>query len=410
MTKRRILTVEYVDGLKPEDERYQVHDSQTPGLHIEVTPKGARSFYWLRWVPHEGRNRRIRIGAYPEVKLKPARERAKDFNRALEMRKDPEKFAFGLPEDATRTVDTAWDLYCKEAGAELADRTLQHAKWQYDRHVKPLLGSTPIESVTKADIAVVLSQTSRKRKVEGRTVGGPVAANRVRALLSSLFAWAVEHGLVASNPVVGTKVRREKARGRYVLPEEMPRFLEAVENCENKDVADAVKLLLFTGQRVGDLMAAKWREFDLDAAAWTIPRERFKSRVEQRVPLTKEAVKILERRSEQKSGPWVFPRSHEGHRKDLRPTWDDIVAEARLSGLHPHDLRRTTGMALSSSGADHAVIVMILGHSTAALGVTARYATPPFERQRAALERAVSYMLAGPQTAEIVQLGRGKAS
>ena len=393
MSRARVLSKTAIKEAKPDPKRSRrrIWDARKQGLCVEITRTGAKSFYWIR--NGAGGQYRIRLGSVTDLELDDARVMAGRGNEALAKRKDPRGLIFEKPEEGALTVKEAIQLHLDEAG--LARRSRQNREWQLARHVEPILGSKPLSEVTRADVAHVLSIAAKKRVEDGRAVGGPVAANRVRAQLSALFSFAIEHGHVDINPVVGTRPRRERGRERYLTPDETKRLLEALHVAPD-EVGDAVRLLLFTGQRVGDVLALKPRELDLEGVlpTWRIPATRFKGRREHRVPLIPQAVEVLRERDSFR-------------RNSLRPWWERVLEKARIRDMHVHDLRRTVGMALGATGADHAIIVHVLGHSPSLLGVTARYSAPSLERQAAALQRAVAYLMGELEAADVVPLAGG---
>jgi len=407
---KKKLTEEYVKRLLPSDGKQVIWDTQTPGLNLQIQPSGTKTWYWLRWVTSMRKRQRNKIGRWPETKLRKAREMAETFNEAVRNRKNPRLYAFGRTTEDLVTLNAVWTKYRSEMEDE--DGSVSNRVYietlQYNRHVKPLLGEESVEAIATSEVAGVLAKITKGYKVDKREVGGKTAAIRVRALLSKLFNYGILHGFCGTNPVSGTRASKEIPRDRYILPEEMPKFLAAVDDYENQNISDAIHLLLFTGQRKGNVFAMRWEELDLDARVWTIPSTKTKSGREYRVPIVERALLILEQSRQSSESEWVFPSARsdgEKPMKDIRSHWSKILARSKLPGLRMHDLRRTVGTYLSEAGASYDVTVRILGHSDKNLGVTARYVQPSMDRMKTALEAAVFRMFQEETDAEIVAIG-----
>jgi integrase len=199
------------------------------------------------------------------------------------------------------------------------------------------------------------------------------------------------------NPASRIKLNREEPRVRYLRPDEIGKFLAALDQLGKKsrykNQVDAIKMLLFTGQRKNNVLGAEWKELDIDHAEWTIPGSKTKQGREMRVALAPAVIEILNKRT--KAGRYVFPanskRSKCGHIADIRKTLASACEIAGVKDLHLHDLRRTFGSWQANAGASLQVVGDSLGHADTA--TTERvYAHLGIETIRESVEKAVELM------------------
>jgi integrase len=196
--------------------------------------------------------------------------------------------------------------------------------------------------------------------------------------------------------------------------DELRRLTEALAAHPSQSAANAVRLLLLTGARRGEVMASTWDQFDLEAGIWVKPSSHTKQKREHRVPLSAPARQLLaemkadeDRKAEEKRrspSRFVFPaRFGGGPLTDLKSAWSVLCKAADLKGVRLHDLRHTYASVLASAGLSLPVIGGLLGHSTPS--TTARYAHLYDDPLRAATERAAA-VITGKPTAEVVPFER----
>ena len=161
--------------------------------------------------------------------------------------------------------------------------------------------------------------------------------------------------------------------------------------------ADALEFCLWTGDRSGNVKAARWAEISIERATWTIPASTHKNKKPVTIALTPRAMSIIERRKEQSRGEWVFPGRRRGHPLvNLAKPWSRLIKAAGLQGVRIHDIRRTAGSWMAAGGASLPVIGKALGHaSTAATQIYARLDLDP---ARAAITAAGAAIEAASQS------------
>lgn len=226
------------------------------------------------------------------------------------------------------------------------------------------------------------------------------------AILSKMFSLAIKWGWRADNPTKGIERNREEPRHRYLSPDELVRLTTALAGHDDRQAADIVRMLLLTGSRSGEVQAAKWDQFDLEAGHWTKPASSVKQKTQHRTPLSAPTLQLLNELREKApaDAEFVFPGRMDGHRVDIHGNWAQICKAADISAVRLHDLRHTFASVLASSGLSLPIIGALLGHRT--MAATAKYAHLYDDPLRAATERAAA-IVTGKPSAEIVEM-KGK--
>ena len=378
-SERFAFTVARLKVLKPKAERYWVLDTKTPGLAVMVTPAGKRSYYFVRKV--SGRVERVRIGdiTMTEESLKRAIGRLQG---AIADGRSPTR-----ERRAVRSEMTLAELWALFQVRRATKRSLDTDTKRY----KHLLGlaNRKLSAISHADVSALLAKIT--------TTSGPIAANRTRALLHSMFAVGIEAGLEIANPVSGTARNAEHSKSRYLEPDELRRFWQATLAEPEDDTRVFLQVLLLTAARGATVAAARWSDIDLRSAVWHVPPESMKAGKPLDLPLAKRTVQILRERADaaQDGVEWVFPslRNESGHlAKVPREGWARVIGRAEIAGVTPHDLRRTHATYGLAAGIPIEVLGKALGHTPIG-GVTAIYAQADLALVRLAVDRTVDAIL-----------------
>lgn len=277
---------------------------------------------------------------------------------------------------------------------DLRVATQRDYKRQVAVDIVPALGRMAVAGITHADVDAF------HRKISKRS---PVQANRILAALSKMFSMAVKFGWRPDNPCKGIERNAENKRHRYLSAAELERLTEALDELKDQGAADAIRLLLLTGARRGELLAARWSDIDLDAAVWTKPGSTTKQKTMHRVPLSEAACTLLRGMKRSTDSEYLFPPPERltPHRLDLDDAWAIIRKSANIPDVRLHDVRHTYASVLASAGLSLPVIGALLGHASPT--TTARYTHLFDDPLRAATERA-SAVITGKPAAEIVPL------
>lgn len=441
-------------------KRAYYRDPKTRSLHFVVTDSGTRSFVFYRKV--NGRPERVLLGRFDELSIEQARDRAAELNGRVAQGWDPRK------ERQQEKLELTLGQLFAEFLSRYGRANLRHAE-EYEnkfrryfcttRHGGMNLENVKVRDVTRAEIARVFGNVTSK--------GMPITANRVLALVSSVFGWAVRAGLIEANPAHGIRKNSERqfARDRFLQPHEMPAFFKAVAADESDVMRDYVLLSLLTGQRQANILRMKWSEIDFDNKVWRIPRTSTKTGREYVVPLIQQALDILDARKQQGSpSAYVLDGSGDsGHMSEPKKGWRRVLVRAELfqllealreplglsqeriaeahawnwwdirrglaayqrdarelgidptrfsmSDLRMHDLRRTLASWQATTGANLVAISKTLNHSN--VSTTSIYARLQVDPVRDAIRVASDAMFAAAQRAPssaVVPFARGAAA
>ncbi|MBE2263537.1 MAG: integrase arm-type DNA-binding domain-containing protein, partial [Burkholderiaceae bacterium] len=263
------------------------------GLYLELTAAGGT--YWRLKYRHGGKEKRLALGVYPAVSLKDARDQATEARKALKAGDDPGELRktekAKAMHEAVNTLEAVSCDWLAHQAARWSDETQGRIRASLEADIFPALGARPMASVKPGEIMAAV------KAIEAR--GAPDQAGRVLQRVKSIYRWAVTHERIEANPMLDLVpseiLKPREVQNRAALPDrELPEFLAKLDAYEgDPHTVNALRLLMLTAVRPGEGRGARWAEFDLDAALWTIPPERMKMRAEHRVPLSGQALEVL---------------------------------------------------------------------------------------------------------------------
>ena len=385
--------------LPPASGNKLYYDAEIKGFAVRITAAGARAF--VVNYRAAGRERRYTIGSFPDWSTAAARKEAAELKQRIDRGEDP--MGERHDERAAPTVGELIDRFAADYLPKKRESTRRDYLAMLENIVRPELGKMKVTDVRHADIDRL------HRKVSERA---PYRANRVAAVLSKMLSFAVKLEWRDENPVKGLDRNPEERRYRYLTYDELRRLTEALANHSSRDAANAVRLLLLTGARRGEVLSATWDQFDLAVGVWTKPSSHTKQKREHRVPLSAPARQLLadmradaERRGE--ASPYLFPaRTGEGPVGDIKKSWAALCKAAGINGVRLHDLRHTYASVLASAGQSLPVIGALLGHTQPS--TTARYAHLFDDPLRAATERVGAIVSGDVDTsADVLRIRNG---
>jgi integrase len=337
------------------------------GFGLRLSPT-ART--WVLGYVVAGRERRMVIGAFPTWDTKQARERAAELRRLVDAGGDP------LEErQATRSAPTMAELLDEYEQAAMAKRSYRHDAAMVAKIIRPRWGARKVASITLDDVEKLHAELTR--------AGTPIRANRVVACASACFRLALKRRYISENPCRNISRNPENRRTRYLSVAELAKLIAVLDAWPDQISAAAIKLLLLTGARRGELLRATWSEFDLLAGLWIKPASHCKNKREHRLPLSAEAVAVLLSLPRHNSSDLLFPNSRRRPWSEIA-AWPEIRKAAGLEDVHVHDLRHSAASLMVSSGHSLELIGGVLGHSQAS--TTQRYS----HLMDGALRRAVN--------------------
>ena len=365
----------------PQDGRVVYRDLKTKGFEVWVSSHGTKVFYFLRKLRGTQKLIRIKIGGFPEMSVEEAKRQASLYNLEVEKGNNP--------------LQSIQDYKAEPFFSELFNDYIErHSKvhkktWKEDltnyRLYLEELGKKKLSEIVKKDIALIHNGITKKGHLR--------TANKVLALLSSVFNWAISTGLFNDNPVKGIKKNREVSRDRFlgqVDTTEMQRFFDAVLAESNKTIRDYILISLFSGARRSNILSMRWSDLDLERGLWYIKIT--KNGTPQTVTLCPEAISILTERKKDTNSFFVFPGTGQsGHLKEPRKGWKRILKRAGIEDLRIHDLRRSFGSWQAITGASPLIIGKSLNHKN--IQSTAIYSRLNIDPVRLLVNNAVAAMM-----------------
>jgi integrase len=374
------LTKVQVDQLQPKQKRYVVWDGELSGFGVRVSPTGHKGYVAVYRPNGGGRRETLRwlsIGTHGTLTPEQARKSAKKKLAAAELGADPagELKEKRLAKRFRDVVNYYLDEYAVQA--RLRPATLRQARALLVTHAIPLLGAMRAGEVKAADI--------RRLHNTVYEASGRYQANRTLAYVRKVFSLAIEAGERVDNPAKGVKSFPEDKRERFLSDDEAARFFKAVDGLDDQNAADALRLLLLTGARRGEVLGARFDQFDLETGVWTKPSAHTKQKKTHRLILDGPALEIVRAlRAADPFGVFLFPgKDRSKPRADLKRPWESVRTTADLKGITIHSLRHSHASFLISVGVPLAVVGRGLGHTQAA--TTQRYAHVADQAQREAM-------------------------
>lgn len=366
----------------PASGRVEYFDTGLPGFGVRVSAEGRRT--WLVRYRVKGRKAKgsMTLGTFDAERfgLAEAREKAKDALRAAEKGTDPAE-----PVRKARRADSVKELCARflEEYAKKRKRSWLTDERIIERDIVPEIGNLKASTVTRANIREVL-RTVMEREA-------PIMANRVLGLLRKIFNWAIteEIGGVEHNPcALIPKPAPENRRDRVLSVEEIATLWKALDNPAvrlPKRIRIALKLVLLTAQRKGEVIAAEWAEIDRqNERVWTIPAGKAKNKLSHRVPLSSTALGLLdELKPLSGKSRWLFPSPKEDRPivgRAVNHALTKALGHLEVSNITPHDLRRTAASHMTGMGISRLVVQKILNHVETS--VTAVYDRHSYDREK----------------------------
>lgn len=429
------LTKRIVDAAEKQAARYTLFDSEIKGFGLRVFPSGAKSWIFEYKGSEGGRRastRRVTIGAVGTLTPDEARSLADLLRAKVRLGGDPQKEKTAQREAPT-LAEVAERFLAAHVKAKRKAATASHYEDALNRLVLRTLGKRKAKEVTRGDLA----------KLHLSLAKTPFQANRMLAVVSSMYQWAGKHGETPDgyNPASGIERFAEEGRERFLSADELERLGSAIRLAETDGVpweidqdkkrkhvpktkqattidpfaAAALRLLIFTGARVGEILNLKWAHVDLERGLLLLPDSKTGKKT---IVLNAPAMQILADLDH--VGVYVIAGATAGQkdekpRADLKRPWEMVRKQAKLDGLRLHDLRHNFASFGAGGGLGLPIIGKLLGHAQAS--TTQRYAhldADPLRRAADAIGAAIAGAMgemaarngeaAGP--AEIIPLKR----
>ncbi|MBD8550684.1 tyrosine-type recombinase/integrase [Sphingomonas sp. CFBP 8764] len=399
------LTQSVVKALEPRLSDYVEWCGMLAGFGCRVRPTGSKSFIAQYRVG--GRNsptRKVTVGTYGKLTVEEAREAARAILAKAELGHDVA--GDRAKQRAEMTVAQLCDEYLVDGCGHKKLSTIATDKGRIERHIKPLLGRKRVSEVKRADVEKFMRDVEKgKTAVDEKTgkygraivTGGKGTATRTVRLLGGIFTYAVDRGYIETNPRLGVKVYADGKGERFLSGDELGKLGEAMREAEidglpwqlNEDAkakhrptnADsqrdmisphaiaAIRLLLLTGCRAGEILNLKWQEVDFERGFLNLSDSKTGRK---QVLISPPALQILADIPRIKGNSYVIAgEKPDKPRSDIKRPWKRITAHAGLDDLRLHDLRHSYASVGASAGMGLTIVGKLLGHASPA--TTARY-------------------------------------
>ncbi|MBF0185346.1 MAG: tyrosine-type recombinase/integrase [Magnetococcales bacterium] len=359
------LTDTMLRNLKPEERPYRKSDGG--GLYIQVEPNGSK--LWRIAYRHQKTQKTLAIGKYPIVTLKEARTKLGEVKILLDEGTDPGELR---REEKTRSIARPEDDHFEPVARAWIEKrikptyTEKHAilvTRRLEIDVFPIIGTRPIQEIKAADVLAILE------RMESR--GVVVSAHRVKQIIGQIFRYAVAVGKADTDPTYALRGAltpvREKHHASITDPSRIGELLRAIDGYQGSFVVRcALKLVPLVFVRSGELRHAEWTEIDFEKSEWRIPAAKMKMKEQHIVPLSKQAIAILESlRPLTGDGKYLFP----GERTRERCISENTTTAAlRRLGyakeeMTTHGFRSMASTILNEHGWNRDAIELQLAHS-----------------------------------------------
>lgn len=367
--ERTKITRRTVEALKPGERLW---DDELAGFVVRCQ---ARSKTYGLQVRINGAQRWITVGKHPVLLPEQARQEARRLLGDVAAGKDP-----ASERDRRKSIpniaEFGAEFLASHVEAKLKPSTQAEYRRILDKRITPAIGKLRIDAVTEPDVA----------KLHGSLRTMPYEANRVLAVLSKMMTIAERQGVrpKGTNPCQGHERYRESKRERFLSAEELGRLGEALATAEASSkvspyVIAALRLLIFTGARRGEVLNLRWEHVDVERGMLHLPDSKTGKKT---IHMHPPAVQLLASLRRVDGNPYVFAGGRADHGdkgraegqpiKDLMVPWIAIRNAAGLAGVRMHDLRHSYASVAAARGGSLLMIGKLLGHSHAA--TTARYA------------------------------------
>lgn len=348
------LTDAAIRQAKPRERDWKLADDK--GLFILVTSRGSK--LWRLKYRHNGTEKKLALGAFPELGLKEARARRDDARRTLASGVDPSRERRAAKAKALVGAATTFEAVareyiekCKKEGR--AEATLAKAEW-FLSLLRPALGNLPIGEITPLELLAPLRNVER--------AGHRETASRLRSFASRVFRYAIataRAGNDPAQPLIGALAAPVTAHHPAVTdPKALGALLRAIDGYTGQPATIyALKLTPHIFQRPGEIRQAEWTEIDFEKAVWTIPvgrmKVRGKGRSDHHVPLSRQALDVLRNvQTINGTGRYVFPSLRSASRPLSENTVNAALRRLGYGGdeMTAHGFRTTASTLLNESG------------------------------------------------------------
>jgi len=354
------LNARQVETAKPKDKPYKMADGG--GLYLLVKTNGSR--YWRLKYRIDGKEKLLALGVYPDVSLADARAKRDEARKGiaggidpLEVKKEQKVEREAQVKNTFQEIALEWhNMKVKKWSAGYASDILEAS----NKDVFPFIGQRPVADIKPLELLNVL------KKMEDR--GATEKAKKVRQRCGEVFRYAIVTGRAEYNPapdLTSAMQGHESTHYPFLTTEELPAFFKALAGYSGSELMVlAARLLIITGLRTGELRGALWSEIDTKKALWEISAERMKMRRPHIIPLSTQAIAIIEQiRAMTGQFPLLFPGRNDPSKTMSEASINQVFKRIGYTGrVTGHGFRHTMSTVLHEQGYNTAWIETQLAH------------------------------------------------
>ncbi|WP_320740106.1 tyrosine-type recombinase/integrase [Enterobacter sp. 241F3] len=354
------LNARQVETAKPKEKPYKMADGG--GLYLLVKTNGSR--YWRLKYRIDGKEKLLALGVYPDVSLADARAKRDEARKGiaggidpLEAKKEQKVEREAQVKNTFQEIALEWhSMKVKKWSAGYASDILE----AFNKDVFPFIGQRPIADIKPLELLNVL------KKMEDR--GATEKAKKVRQRCGEVFRYAIVTGRAEYNPapdLTSAMQGHESTHYPFLTTEELPAFFKALTGYSGSELMVlAARLLIITGLRTGELRGALWSEIDTKKALWEISAERMKMRHPHIIPLSTQALTIIEQiRAMTGQFPLLFPGRNDPSKTMSEASINQVFKRIGYTGrVTGHGFRHTMSTVLHEQGYNTAWIETQLAH------------------------------------------------
>ena len=361
------ITKRNVDSQQPSDKTVYLWDSEISGFGLKILPSGRKTYLvQYRMGGRKGRTRRVTIGVHGTVTTEQARREAKTLLAKVSLGIDPLADT-DKAKQASTTGELLQKFLTEYVDVKLSPRTQVEYHAIIRLKVPHSFKRKYIHDITRRDVSLIHQAMSDM----------PTRANKTVMVLSKFFNWCEENEYRDdyTNPCRHIKKYKEEARQRFLSPQEQERLRQVLRIAEQENLAtpyaiEAIRMLMFTGARLREILDLKWAYINWELEILSLPKSKTGAKT---IYLNPQAIEVLKRTPRQKDNPYVFCGVKQGQPiVNLQKPWRRIRAMANLDDVRLHDLRHTFASVAVINGMSLPIIGALLGHSKPQ--TTARYA------------------------------------
>lgn len=354
------LTVKQIDSSKARERDYKLSDGG--GLYLLVKSNGSK--YWRLKYRFDGKEKLFSIGVYPVITLADARRKRDDAKKLLsdgidpgEKKKERRLSAKAESVNTFKNIALEWYEGRKDRWSVGYREDMMDA---FEKDVFPYIGDRPITDIKPLELLEVLSIMEKR--------GATEKLKKVRQRCGEVWKYAIITGRAEYNPapdLAGAFIPHKREHYAHLIVSELPDFLKSIDKYMGSQIVrTALRVLILTGARPGELRKAEWSEINFDKAVWEIPAEKMKMRRPHIVPLSKQVIELLKQiHPISGSYQYIFPS-----RTDYKKHISDMALNTMIRRIGyggratGHGFRHTMSTILHEQGYNTAWIETQLAH------------------------------------------------